>query len=479
MQLKPDNCSVIIFGANSDLAARKLFPSLYELAQWGNLPDDYRIIGVGRGDLSHAEFRLTVQEKMGRLFPETLQDEAAFRLFSDRLFYVKVDLAEIDGYHALYHELMDVPEQLGICKNLLFYLATPPSLAPVIVRNMKEAGLGEQEGICGGWRKIIVEKPYGSNLQTARELNSVIGKVFSEKRVFRIDHYLGKETVQNIMVFRFSNGIFEPLWNRNNIANVAITIAEDFGIRDRGAFYEEAGLLRDIMQNHALQLLAAVAMEPPVDFSADAVRDEKAKVLRSIRPFNTCNVEQSVVLGQYEGYRAEKNVAPESTVETFAAIKFFVDNWRWKDVPFFVKAGKNLAETVTEIVITFKCPPQNYFGPAESCSYTANQVIMRIQPEETIAIKFGAKRPGEAVITDPVYMRFDYKTSFTEAGLTPYHRLLLDAMAGEQMNFIRQDSVEYSWSIVDSIRDAVGAQPPESYLVHSRGPESVERIYSS
>ncbi len=336
MQVKPDNYSIIIFGANSDLAARKLFPSLYELAQWGNLPDDYRIIGVGRADLSHEEFRLTLQEKMARLFPETLTDEATFRLFSGRLFYVRVDLAEIEGYHTLYHELMDVSEELGICKNLLFYLATPPSLAPVIVTNLGEAGFGDKIGICGGWRKIIVEKPYGRNLQTARELNSVIGAVFSEKRVFRIDHYLGKETVQNIMVFRFSNGIFEPLWNRNNIANVTITIAEDFGIRDRGAYYEEAGLLRDIIQNHALQLLAAVAMEPPVDFSADAVRDEKAKVLRSIRPFNTYNVEQSVVLGQYEGYRSEKNVASGSTVETFAAIKFFVDNWRWKDVPFFV-----------------------------------------------------------------------------------------------------------------------------------------------
>ena len=478
MQLKPDNCSIIIFGANSDLAARKLFPSLYELALWGNMPDDYRIVGVGRADLSHEEFRLTVQEKMADLFPETVRDEAAFSLFSARLYYVRVNLVEIDGYHLLHKELLDVSGESGICKNLLFYLATPPSLAPVIVRNMELAGLGEKDSICGTWRKIIVEKPYGRNLQTARELNSVIGEVFSEKRVFRIDHYLGKETVQNIMVFRFSNGIFEPLWNRNNIANVTITIAENFGIRDRGAFYEEAGLLRDIMQNHALQLLSAVAMEPPVDFSADAVRDEKAKVLRSIRTFTTDNVEQSVVLGQYEGYRSEKNVAPESTVETFAAIKFFVDNWRWKAVPFFVKAGKNLAETLTEIVITFKCPPQNYFGPAESCSYTANQVIMRIQPEETIAIKFGAKRPGEAVITDPVYMRFDYKTSFTESGLTPYHRLLLDAMAGEQMNFIRQDSVEYSWAIVDAIRDAVGGQPPESYPVHSRGPESVERIYS-
>ncbi len=477
MQGKPDNCTIIIFGASSDLAARKLFPSLYELAMWGNLPQDYRIIGVGRAPLSHAEFRHLINEKMADLLPESMLDASSFASFVERVFYVRVDLAEPNSYDQLRQEIMAVAGRSENCKNLLFYLATPPSLAPIIIRNLQHADLGEKEVTEHGWRKIVVEKPYGRNLQSARELNAVIGEVFSEKRVFRIDHYLGKETVQNIMVFRFSNGIFEPLWNRQHIANVSITIAEDFGIRDRGSFYEEAGLLRDIMQNHALQLLAAVAMEPPVDLSADAVRDEKAKLLRSIRLFTSESVGQAVVFGQYEGYRSEKNVAPDSTVETFAAIKFFIDNWRWKDVPFFVKAGKNLASTVTEIVITFKCPPQNYFGPAESCSYTANQVILQIQPEETIAIKFGAKRPGEAVITDPVYMRFDYKTSFTEAGLTPYHRLLLDAMAGEQMNFIRQDSVEYSWAIIDSIRDAVGTPSPDSYPIHSHGPDSVERIY--
>jgi len=476
MPLKPDNCTLVIFGAHSDLAVRKLFPSLYELALWGHLPDEYRIIGVGRATLSHEEFRAKVHEKMAALFPETMQDEAAFRSFSARLFYVGVDFSFREGYHALQKEIMEGGAELGTKANLLFYLATPQALAPVIVSNLGHAGLGEKDGSSDSWRKIIVEKPFGSNLQTARELNTGIGQVFHEERIFRIDHYLGKETVQNIMVFRFSNGIFEPLWNRHNIANVAITIAEEFGIRDRGAFYEEAGLLRDIMQNHALQLLASVAMEPPVDFSADAVRDEKAKLLRSIRPVTPQSVGGTVVLGQYEGYRTEKNVALDSTVETFAAIKFFIDNWRWKDVPFFVKAGKNLAETVTEIVITFKCPPQNYFGIAESCCYTANQVILRIQPEETIAIKFGAKRPGEAFITDPVFMKFDYKGSFSEAGMTPYHRLLLDAMAGDQMNFIRQDSVEYSWAIIDAIREAVGTQPPESYPVHSWGPPSVQAI---
>ncbi|MEI6757452.1 MAG: glucose-6-phosphate dehydrogenase [Chlorobium sp.] len=477
MQAKPDSFSIVIFGANSDLAARKLFPSLYELFLLGHLPEEYRVIGVGRAALSHEEFRAQVDEKLRTLSPGIVLDKLPFKTFCSRLFYVKLDLALVEGYHFLRRVLMDLSGESNTCDHLLFYLATPPALAPIIVRNLAQAGLGENKATCGGWRKIIVEKPYGSNLPSARELNAVIGEVFSEERIFRIDHYLGKETVQNIMVFRFSNGIFEPLWNRHYIANVSITIAENFGIRDRGAYYEEAGLLRDIVQNHGLQLLAAVAMEPPVDLSADAVRDEKAKVLRSVRPFTIENAGQSVVLGQYEGYRSEKNVAADSRVETFAAVKFFIDNWRWKDVPFFIKAGKNLAETVTEIVITFNCPPQNFFGPASSCSYTANQVIMRIQPEETIAIRFGAKRPGEEVITDPVFMKFDYKTSFAGVGLTPYHRLLLDALAGDQMNFIRQDSVEYSWAIIDVIREAVAGQQPDSYPVHSRGPESVQNIY--
>ena len=480
MQEKPDNFSVVIFGANSDLASRKLFPSLYELAQWGHLPKEYRIIGVGRAKLSHEEFRSQVHQKLSTLSPGTIQDEEQFNVFSSRLYYVSLDLTDGESYNNLYRELMDYSPETGLREHILFYLSTPPDLAPIIIKNLDRAGLGEKEKTDSknGWRKIIVEKPYGTNLQTARELNTVIGEVFSEDRIFRIDHYLGKEPVQNIMVFRFSNGIFEPLWTRNYIANVEITIAEDFGIRDRGAFYEEAGLLRDIMQNHALQLLAAVAMEPPVDLSADSVRDEKAKVLRSIRPFLPGSAETSVVLGQYEGYRSEKNVAPYSTVETFAAVKFYIDNWRWKDVPFFVKAGKNLAETTTKIVITFKCPPQNYFGPAESCSYIANQVVFCIQPDETIALRFGAKRPGESVITDPVYMKFDYRTSFTESGMTPYHRLLLDAINGEQMNFIRQDSVEYSWAIIDAIRESVNGNPPDPYPIHSRGPESAVRIYS-
>ncbi|TLU88330.1 MAG: glucose-6-phosphate dehydrogenase [Chlorobium sp.] len=477
MQVKPSNCTIVIFGAGSDLASRKLFPALYDLAAWGHLPHDYLILGVGRAPVSDEAFRLQVKNKLAMFSPESQQHGDFSAAFFERLRYVNADFMKADDYILLQQKLGEIAREKYEAANVLFYLSTPPGLAPVIVRNLEHAGLGGIESDAGGWRKIVIEKPYGTDLDTARELNVVVGDVFREEQVFRIDHYLGKETVQNILVFRFSNGIFEPLWNRHFIANVSITISEDFGIRDRGAFYEETGLLRDIFQNHALQLIAAVAMEPPVDLSANAVRDEKAKLLRSIRRFDPENTSKSLVLGQYEGYRSEKNVAPDSMVETFAAVKMYIDNWRWKDVPFFIKAGKNLAETMTEIVVTFNCPPQNYFGPAESCSYTANQVIFRIQPEETISIRFGAKRPGEALITDPVYMKFDYRSSFSEKGLTAYHRLLLDAIEGEQMNFIRQDSVEYSWAIVDALRAAAGGKPPEPYPVHSRGPESAADLY--
>jgi glucose-6-phosphate 1-dehydrogenase len=477
MQTGKENCTIVIFGAKSDLASRKLFPALLELATRGHLPDDYLIAGAGRADLSTEEFRRQVRENLEKYSPGVLAEDPLLEIFMSRIHYVRVDLLVAGDYDSLRLQLEDASVRVSSASNILFYLSIPPGLAPQVVINLEKAGLGGKQARSGGWRKIIVEKPYGTNLETAQELNRIIGAVFSEDQVFRIDHYLGKETVQNILVFRFSNGIFEPIWNRHFISNVSINISEDFGIRDRGAFYEETGLLRDIFQNHALQLLAAVAMEPPVDLSSDSVRDEKAKLLRSIRPIQADEALRSVVTGQYAGYRSEKNVAPGSTVETFAAVKLFVDNWRWKGIPFYIRAGKNLSESLTEITVTFTCPPQNFFGPAESCSYIANQVVFRIQPEETIAIRFGAKRPGEEMITDPVFMKFDYSTSFPGKGLTPYHRLLLDALAGDQMNFIRQDSVEYSWAIVDSIRTALGEREPEPYAVHSKGPESVQDIY--
>lgn len=472
-----DNFTIVIFGAGSDLASRKLFPSIYQLARWGHMPRSYRVIGVGRAGQSHDEFRRFVYDRVMTLSPEAVDDEVHFMEFCSNLFYVNADLDRPEGYYALSNEIMDAKGQEGVCSNLLFYLSTPPSLAPSIIRNIELVGLGGRGYRCPGWRKIIVEKPFGHDLESARELNAILEEAFDEGQTYRIDHYLGKEPVQNIMVFRFSNGMFEPLWNRRYIEQVQITIAEDFGIRGRGGYYEEAGLLRDIVQNHGLQLLAAVAMEPPVDLSADSVRDEKAKVLRSMRRFDRETIERSVVLGQYEGYHLEKGVAPGSRVETYAAARFHIDNWRWSDVPFYMKAGKCLGRTVTEIVMTFKCPPQNFYGPSKAASCTPNQIILGIQPDETVAIRFGAKRPGEEMVTDPVYMKFDYRTSFAEKGLTPYHRLLLDAIAGDQLNFIRRDSVEHSWAIIDSMRAALSGMSPEPYAVNSWGPESTGRIY--
>jgi glucose-6-phosphate 1-dehydrogenase len=472
-----ENFTIIIFGAGGDLASRKLFPSVYQLARWGHLPPAYRVIGVGRAGQSHEEFRRIVKERVMELSPESIDDSAHFDEFCSRLFYVNVELDKVDGFYALNNEIMNTRGEEGVCNNLLFYLSTPPSLAPGIVHNLVRAGLGGRDRPCPGWRKIVVEKPFGHDLESAVELNRILEEAFEERQIYRIDHYLGKEPVQNIMVFRFSNGMFEPLWNRQYIEQVQITIAEVFGIRGRGAYYEEAGLLGDIIQNHGLQLLAAIAMEPPVELSPDAIRDEKAKVLRSVRLFDKDSVHDSVVLGQYEGYRLEKGVAPDSKVETCAAVKFHLDNWRWSGVPFYMKAGKSLSRTVTEIVITFKCPPQNFYANVDAPSCTPNQVILGIQPDETVAIRFGTKRPGEEMVTDPVYMKFDYRTSFAEKGLTPYHRLLLDAIAGNQMNFIRRDSVERSWTIIDSIRDALDGQIPESYPVNTWGPESSVRIY--
>ncbi|UWX57286.1 glucose-6-phosphate dehydrogenase [Chlorobaculum sp. MV4-Y] len=472
-----DNFTIVIFGASSDLASRKLFPSVFQLARWGHMPELFRLIGVGRREQSHDEFRAFVRERLLEHSPEAAAEAARLDAFCSRLFYVRSDLDDPAGYEALRDEIQREEEKGRTCHNLMFYLSIPPSLAPAVVRGLGKAGLGGREQSCTGWRKIIAEKPYGYDLESARELNRVIDEVFEERQVYRIDHYLGKEPVQNIMVFRFSNGIFEPLWNRQYIAQVMITIAEDFGIRDRGAYYEESGLLRDIIQNHGLQLLAAIAMEPPVDLSADSIRDEKSKILRSVRHFTTDSVRDSVVIGQYEGYQSEKNVAPDSKVETFAAVKFHIDNWRWSGVPFYMKAGKNLAKSVTEIVITFRCPPQNYYGPSGGAACcTPNQVVLGIQPDETVAIRFGAKRPGEQMITDPVFMKFDYRGTFQGEGLTPYHRLLLDAIEGNQMNFIRKDSVEYSWEIIDSLKDSIDGQVPEQYPVHSWGPES-SRIY--
>jgi glucose-6-phosphate 1-dehydrogenase len=464
MVLRLDNFTIVIFGASGDLTARKLMPSIYELAKVGALPQRYRIIGVDRVDFDDQSFREIIKEKVGKLSPDSVTDPAHFDEFCrEHIFYIKGSFDNKQTFASLAQNIKAVEDRQGMCDNLLYYLATPPVAAPLIVNGLESAGLGGRAEKCLGWRKIILEKPFGSDLQSAQKLNSTVGRVFHENQIYRIDHYLAKETVQNILVFRFGNVLFEPLWNRDCIDYVEINIAEDFGVRHRGAYYEQAGLIRDIIQNHGLQLLSLIAMEPPSKLEADAIRDEKVKIFKALKG-------DEAVTGQYEGYTKEQNVAPDSRVETFAAIKFYVNKSRWKGVPFYMRAGKNLKRAITEITLHFKHPTHELFGHTEE-HVEANQLIIQIQPQHKISILFVAKRPGGELITDPVALEFDYKESFSAEGLSPYHKLLLDAMEGDQTRFIRKDGVEESWKIVDNIREKIKDIKPAVYPVGSWGPE--------
>ncbi len=476
-----DNFTIVIFGALGDLTARKLMPSIFELAGLNRLSQHYRIICAGRQPFTDDSYREMIKEKVQALSPGVIENKEDFEIFCKNMFYVQMDFTDNSSCRNLKEE---IEANEFVCHNIIYYLATPPGVAPDIIRNLHSSGLGGREQSCEGSRKIIIEKPYGSDLHSAKKLNQIVGDVFNEDQIYRIDHYLAKETVQNLLVFRFANGIFEPLWDRRYISHVEITIAEDFGIRHRGKYYEVAGLIRDIIQNHGLQLLSFIAMEPPVSIEADDIRNEKVKVFRSIRMMDPDEMKESVVIGQYEGYRSEDNVSSDSTVETFAAIKFLIDNWRWKDIPFYMRAGKCLSKTITEIVINFKLPPYDFFRrQQDTCTITnpdacvrTNRVILQIQPEESISISFGAKRPGEELIADTVLMEFDYRKSFETEGMTPYHRLLIDAIIGDQTRFIRKDGVERCWEIIDNIRSTIQDQEPLIYKEQTWGPVASNQL---
>ncbi|MBU2591084.1 MAG: glucose-6-phosphate dehydrogenase [Nitrospinae bacterium] len=475
MDTRLDNFTIVIFGATGDLTARKLLPALYELSKLGELAPNYKIIAFSRKDFNSQTFREDVGIRFKKISSHLIEDDNHFAEFCNHIFYVRGDYYDESTYVALKEEIAARDNKDKTCDNVVFYLATPPILATPIVRNLQVVGLSGLEGGCYGWRKIIVEKPFGYDLQGAMALNNLLYEGFKEKQIYRIDHYLAKETVQNILAFRFGNGLFEYLWNRNYIENVEITIAEDFGIRDRGAYYEGAGLLRDIIQNHALQVLALIAMEPAVTMDANFIRDEVVKVLRSVRRFKKDDLDDNIVLGQYEGYKREGSVAPDSIVETFAAIKFYLDNWRWQGVPFYVRAGKSLAKSVTTIAIQFKSPPHNVFGIRDK-DRQMNQLVIEIQPEEKISLHFGAKIPGESMKLEPVSMTFDYKTSFKQESLEAYHRLLGDVIIGDQTRFVRKDCVEVSWSIVDNIYKVYEGRTPYPYKIGSWGPAEADKL---
>jgi glucose-6-phosphate 1-dehydrogenase len=475
----PEPGVVVIFGASGDLTRRKLLPALYALRLEDRLPAAFTVVGVARRPLGDDEFRRQMREGVARHGRTGPPEPAEWEAFAEGLFYHALDFQDAPAYAALAAQLAELDRARGTRGNYLYYLATPPSAYPVIVRALAQAGLAREATGDGkaGYRRIVIEKPFGHDLASARALNRIVGEAFAESQVYRIDHYLGKETVQNILVLRFANAIFEPLWNRGQVDHVQITVAEAIGVEERGAYYQEAGALRDMVQNHLLQLLCLVAMEPPVTFGADHVRDEKTKVLRAVHPIALDEVDRVAVRGQYErgtvdgqpvpGYREEPGVAAGSTTETYAAVRLEVSNWRWAGVPFYLRSGKRLPSRVTEITLQFRRPPHLLFGSASVL--LPNALVLRIQPDEGIALRFGAKLPVQDFRIRPVTMDFRYRHSFGISTPEAYERLLLDAMRGDATLFAREDWVEAAWEVLAPIQRAWAEGPPPKFPDYAAG----------
>ena len=479
-------CVLVIFGGSGDLARRKLIPALYNLAGDGLLPATFAIVGVGSSDLGDEGFR----ERVGTDLPQYVAgelDRTRWDWFAERLHYVQADFGDDAAYDRLRERLGEVAAAFGTGANYLFYLATPPTFFRTIITRLGSSGLNRQDD---GWRRVIIEKPFGHDLDTARALNREIGEVLDEEQIYRIDHYLGKETVQNILVFRFANGIFEPIWNRFYVDHVQITVAEELGVETRGRYYDAAGALRDMVPNHLFQLLSLIAMEPPNSFQADAVRDEKAKILQAIQPIAPEQVLHRAIRGQYgagtidgvgevPGYRAEPDVDPHSATETFVALKLMIDNWRWADVPFYLRTGKRMPSRVTEIAIQFKRAPYVLFRDTPVHHLPPNQLLIRIAPEEDISLRFGAKVPGPGLRMGNVEMDFSYADYFGTTPATGYETLLYDAMNGDPTLFQRADSVELGWGVLAPILDVWGALTPRgfpNYAAGTWGPWEAEEL---
>jgi glucose-6-phosphate 1-dehydrogenase len=482
----PQPCTVVIFGATGDLTHRKLIPALYNLAADGDLPSSLTVVGFARRDKSDDQFRKELEEATRKFSRQGVQDEL-WNSFANRVFYHRSEFGDAEGYKSLVKRLDEIDAQFGNRGNRLFYLSVAPSEFEGILTNLKESGLNKSPS--GGWSRVIVEKPFGYDLATARELNTVVNNTFAEADTFRIDHFLGKETAQNIMVLRFANGMFEPLWNHRYIDHVQITASEPLGVEGRGPYYDGSGALRDMVQNHLLQLLCLTAMEPPTDLSADSVRDEKVKVVRSLRPLHGDEVAKNVIRGQYAagaingknvvGYRAEDRVNPESMTESFVALKVNVDNWRWAGIPFYIRVGKRLPKGGTEIAVQFRAAPPVLFNKDHN-EVGANVLVIRIQPDEGISLRMQAKIPGTALRIEPVKMDFHYGTSFGKASPEAYERLLLDAMSGDATLFARRDEVEQAWRFIDEIERAWhnSETPPPlyNYPAGSWGPREADDL---
>jgi len=451
-------CTLVIFGASGDLTARKLIPAFYSLYLTGSLPEPFAVVGCSRTELSHDGFREKLKQAIAR---EGKIDLGRWDGFAAKIFYQAVTYDSQESCLKLAEYLRHLDQEQRAGGNRIFYLAVPPTLYEVIAKKIGEAGLSRQGKNGNGWARIVVEKPFGRDLQTALDLDRVLHKSFSENQIFRIDHYLAKETVQNILMFRFANTIFEPIWNRNYIDYVGILAAEKLGVENRAGYYEEAGVLRDMFQNHMVQLLALTAMEPPSIFEDDRVRDEKAKVSRSVKPLARETLRDNLVLGQYRegmvdsrqvlGYREEKGVNPDSITPTFAMMRMFVDNWRWQGVPFYLASGKRLARKETKIVVQFKNVPHSMFRDVLDERISANRLVLGIYPEEEISLTFQTKVPGARSCLRPVTMDFTYYQGFQGSPLDAYAKVLLDVILGDHMLFWRQDGVKLSWSYLTPI----------------------------
>jgi glucose-6-phosphate 1-dehydrogenase len=488
---KLDPCSIVIIGASGDLTARKLIPALFSLSLEGGLPDPFAIVGCSRTELSDLEFRNRMKNPV--MVDGTARD-SEWQAFAANLFYRILDYTDPSSYGRLHELLQDLDKARGTEGNRIFYLAIPPHLYETVAQMIGRAGLAAESKDGKGWSRIVVEKPFGRDLRTAIELDKSLHEHFKEHQIFRIDHYLAKETVQNVLMLRFANSIFEPIWNRRYIEYVAITVAEKLGIEHRAGYYDGAGVLRDMFQNHMMQLLSLIALEPPSRFEAEQIRDEKAKVFRSLRPFPVDDLGNTIVLGQYgpgtvdgekvHGYRDEPDVDPASLTPTFASMKVFIDNWRWQGVPFYLTSGKRLARKVTELVVQFREIPHSMFRHMFGEQISANRLTLGVYPEEKISLVFQAKNPGATIRLRPVTMDFNYSQNYRGPVLDAYQKVLIDCIMGDHMLFWRQDGVELCWSFLTPILEgcetcgnpaemlrpyAAGSWGPPSFLDASTG----------
>jgi glucose-6-phosphate 1-dehydrogenase len=484
----PPPTAMVVFGGSGDLAHRKIVPALYNLELHRLLPQNFAIVGTSRTEYSDEDYRADMRKAVEEFSRTQPIQKQVWESFASRLHYIPGSSNDPDTYARVGDLLDRFDREHGTDGNRLFYLSLIPKLFPETIRGIGKAGIGGR-GWDRGWSRVVVEKPFGHDLASARELQELVTEVFPERDVFRIDHYLGKESVQNIIAFRFANGIFEPVWNHRYVDHVQVTVAESIGIEHRGNFYETAGAIRDIIQNHALQVLALVGMEPPATFEPEDVRNERAKVLKAVRRVEGEVVDRDVVRGQYgegwvdgqrvPGYRDEPDVAPDSTVETYVALELAIDNWRWAGTPFYLRTGKRLPKRATEVVVQFKAAPHLPFGAAAQDGLEPNALVLRIQPNEGITMKFGAKVPGPSMEVRSVNMDFSYGTSFADDLPDAYERLLLDVMVGDSTLFPRWDSVELAWEVIQPILDRWAEAPPPdfpNYAAGEWGPKEADEL---